>query len=279
MRSSNEEAAGQDARSDNGGADAPGAPAVLAASLILLRPAARPLEPAQHLMMERAATMAFAPGALVFPGGRLEPDDYAIAADRNLVRNVSGVPIEDASAIAAIRETLEEVGIVIGITPQPSPGVLQEWRRDLKAGLPFGALLASSGAVIDLAHLVLFAHWLPKLSESRRFDTRFFVARVDHLQQVEVDPSEAASHHWLTATAAIAAAARGEHRLVFPTERNLERLSAWLDFDEVRRHVADTPIQVITPEIRSIDGEDWLCIPTDAGYPRHSFRLADLRRK
>ncbi len=117
------------------------------------------------------------------------------------------------------------------------------------------------------------------LTEKRRFDTRFFVARVDGHQEVEVDMAEASSHHWFTATEAIDAALRNEHRLVFPTERNLERLATFAHFEAAKRHLADIPIQVITPAIRQIEGEDWLCIPGDAGYPQFEFRMADLLKR
>jgi 8-oxo-dGTP pyrophosphatase MutT (NUDIX family) len=257
----------------------PDAAAIPAASLILFRDGDDPGSSPEHLMIKRSAAMAFAPGALVFPGGRIEPDDFAIARQPGLVRNASGDTARDAAAVAAVRESLEETGISIGIDPPPSPALLRDWRRGLKAGLPFGPMLETYEAIVDLAELLLFARWLPKLSETRRFDTYFFLARIGREQVVEVDVEEAASHHWFTAAEAIAAADRGEHRLVFPTQRNLERLTDHAGFDAARRHIDETPVQIITPEIRHIEGEDWLCIPADAGYPIYNFRMADLLRK
>ncbi|MGN5373477.1 NUDIX domain-containing protein [Sphingomonas hankookensis] len=80
-------------------------PAIPAATLILLRDRAE--GPPDILMVERAATMAFAGGALVFPGGRIDPGDEALAlamGDGDL-----------APRLAAIRETIEEAGIAIGV--------------------------------------------------------------------------------------------------------------------------------------------------------------------
>src|SRR3954467_13036090 len=78
-------------------------PPIPAATLILMRP--RGSRPPEILMMERAQNMAFAAGALVFPGGRIDADDHASAAA--LAPHLSDAP----ARIAAIRETIEETGI------------------------------------------------------------------------------------------------------------------------------------------------------------------------
>lgn len=75
-------------------------PPIPAATLILMRTAAS--GPPELLMMERPADMAFAAGALVFPGGRIEPEDAAGGADD-----------ETAARRAAVRETAEETGIAV----------------------------------------------------------------------------------------------------------------------------------------------------------------------
>lgn len=88
----------------------PSAPdAIPAATLVLLRD--RQDGPPDLLMVERSAAMAFAAGALVFPGGRIDPGDHLLA---------DTVQQEDATArIAAIRETIEEAGIAVGLSPLP----------------------------------------------------------------------------------------------------------------------------------------------------------------
>ena len=69
------------------------------------------------LMVERAQGMAFAAGALVFPGGRID------AADRELGETL-GI---DAAAVAAIRETLEETAVPVGLVPVPAPAEAVEF--------------------------------------------------------------------------------------------------------------------------------------------------------
>ena len=83
-------------------------PAIPAATLVLVRE--RDTGPPEILMVERSEGMAFAGGALVFPGGRIDPGDRALASDE-----------ESAAAVAAIRETVEETAIPIALAPLPSP--------------------------------------------------------------------------------------------------------------------------------------------------------------
>ncbi|HYD38952.1 MAG TPA: NUDIX hydrolase, partial [Allosphingosinicella sp.] len=101
-----------------------------AATLILMRPAAGG-GPPEILMLERAETMAFAAGALVFPGGRIDAGDEATA--------LRFPRLPDAAArIAAIRETIEETGVAPALRPEPDAASL---RRALGASRPFADLL------------------------------------------------------------------------------------------------------------------------------------------
>jgi 8-oxo-dGTP pyrophosphatase MutT (NUDIX family) len=249
--------------------------AINAASLIMLRESVDPSLRPQFLMIKRSPAMAFAPSALVFPGGRMEPDDLAIASDPQLARHGSDDIHRDAGAVTAIRETIEETGISIGIDPEPPLSALQSWRLHLKAGWTFGDLLRSTDSSINLAQVVPFAHWLPNLVKKRRFDTRFYLCRSRADQCVELDEDEAVAHYWLTAAEAIAAAHAGEHRLVFPTLRNLERLAQFAHFAAAAQHARETPAVIVTPELRLIGEQEYLCIPDGAGYPLTQFRTTD----
>ncbi len=248
-------------------------PAVPAATLILFHETS--VGPAQHLMIERAARMVFAAGALVFPGGRIDPEDHALACD--VARAIGGGDADERAArIAAIRETIEETGVAIGCTPIPAETVVADWRSALKGGMPFADLLRAQDVTIDLDALVPFARWCPNLGEHRRFDTRFYIARATHKPQVVTDGDEAAGHHWLTAAGATAAAAAGTHKIIFPTLRNLERLARYDRYDAAVAHARSIPLQTIAPEIRDEDGDRWLCIRDDAGYPVTRARLSEV---
>jgi 8-oxo-dGTP pyrophosphatase MutT (NUDIX family) len=242
-----------------------------AATLILMRPAAAGAP--ELLFMERAQTMAFAAGALVFPGGRIDPDDELLAER-------FGAGLEWAAArVAAIRETLEETGIAAGLMPLPSPLAAAELRREIEDGAPFSALLGSYGLSLDLAALTPFARWCPTFKEARRFDTIFFVAEApEGAKRGEANAAEAVRTFWATAAQVLEDADAGRARIIFPTRRNLERLARLGSIEEAREDAARHPVEKIVPWIEERGGEKWLRIPDGAGYPVTEELLETARR-
>jgi len=236
-----------------------------AATIVLYREAGG--GPAEHLMIERTAQMAFAAGALVFPGGRIEADDHAIAQSPALARHAPEDAEDAAGRVAAIRETIEEVGIAVAVHPAPPPAAITAWRAALKARQPFSPLLEAAGCQLDLGAIIPFARWNPKLFAHRVFDTRFYVAICPAGAEAAHDTDEAAHHVWLTAQAAIEADDAGRHTMIFPTRRNAERLALYPRYNAMLAHLAATPVQTITPWLAEMGGAFWLCIPEDAGYP------------
>jgi 8-oxo-dGTP pyrophosphatase MutT (NUDIX family) len=224
-------------------------------------------DPAAHLMITRAAEMAFAAGALVFPGGRVDEDDRAVASDPLLARNAPVDPDDAAARVTAIREAIEETGLAPGLHPRQDLPAIARWRAALSSHQPFGALLRQSGATLDLGHLVPFSRWSPRNKLSRRFDTRFYVARFDSDTGVVVDASEASHHVWISARDAIEASRAGKYYIIFPTMRNLERLAEHPRYEAVLEHLKSVPVMLITPEVREYDKVKFLCLPEDSGYP------------
>lgn len=242
---------------DNAAADAPIVP-IPAATLVLFRHRAG--KPPELLVVERSAKMAFAGGAIVFPGGRIDPDDYMLAESHVLDTD------EAAARIAAIRETLEESGIAIGFRSAPPAEWLAEARARLHAHEPFSTIL--DGAELDLDALVPFARWCPPFREARVFDTRFYIARApDDAPEPQVDETENVSSYWSTASDVLEAADSGRCRVIFPTRRNLERLALFAHFDEAEAHARSIPVELIAPQIVKRDGRHYLTIPGHLGYP------------
>ena len=238
-----------------------------AATLVVVRDMAH--APPDLLIVERAAGMAFAGGALVFPGGRIDASDAALAAGS----------WEDAAKIAAIRETLEETGVAVGLVPVPAPAVAADLQDALIAGEPFAELIAAGGHVLDLAALTLFARWKPTFKHARRFDTCFFIARAP-LGEWRPRPQagECEDALWLSAAEVLQRIGRGEASAIFPTLRNLERLAAHKDFDAIRADAQTHPIETITPWIEQRDGVPHIIIPDNLGYPVTSEPLASATR-
>ena len=243
-----------------------------AATLVLMR-AGRGGGAPDLLMMERAATMAFAAGALVFPGGRIEPGDREAAQ--------SFPEIADAAArIAAIRETIEETGIAAGLTPPPDAATVAALREGLAGGAPFAALLEEAKLVVDPEALTPFARWCPNFRETRRFDTLFFLAEAPAgSAPASADASESVRTFWASAADVLAEVDAGRAHVIFPTRRNLERLARFVSIDEARADAERHPVARITPWVEERDGRPHVCIPDDAGYPVTSEPLETARRR
>src|SRR4249919_1531050 len=125
--------------------------AIPASTLILVRDRAG--APPELLMVERSDKMAFAAGALVFPGGRID------AADVQFARSLG---LTDGAAVAAIRETIEETAVAIGLNPIPSREAALGIQSELVGDKDFATLLAGLGLALDVTALTAFARWLPK---------------------------------------------------------------------------------------------------------------------
>ena len=233
--------------------------AIPAATLVIFRE--RHEGPPELLMVERAKAMVFAGGALVFPGGRIDPGDHALAERL-------GLGEDGAGRIAAIRETIEEAGLPIGLDPLPSPAALTALRAALHAGEAFDTALSISGSALAPDRLEPFARWLPAHAHMRIFDTRFFLAKLPGDAPVaSVDRTENVRLLWASAADVLAAANAGQATIIYPTRRNLERLAR---YDSYAAAVADArahPVRTITPFMQDRAGVPHLCIPDDLGYP------------
>jgi len=149
-------------------------------------PTVRPRDAATMIIIDRAgdapkvllgrrhASHKFMPGKFVFPGGRVEPLDRRMpsvspidpAVEAQLIQRTRRPSAGRSRAfmLAAIRETFEETGLLIGAkNPEPvrSPG--GPWDA-------FGA----AGVIPDLANIHFVARAITPPGRSKRFDTRFF---------------------------------------------------------------------------------------------------------
>lgn len=228
-----------------------------AASLILMRD--RRGGAPELLIVQRSAALAFAAGAYVFPGGRVDPDDLDAAG--RLCPDLASD--EGAARVAAVRETWEETAVAVGLHPIPSPGE---------------AVLQGAGVRFETDALIPFARWLPQEAVVRRFDTRFYLAEASGDAVPVADGVETAHAFWATAAEVLERCRTGQGRAIFPTRRLLERLARFSNFADARAEAERLPQRIITPWVEQrIDGA-WLRIPADAGYPVTEERVETAMR-
>ena len=247
-------------------------PAIPAATIILLRD--RPGAPPEIPMIGRGAHLSFAASRMVFPGGRVDPDDYSFAGRPELLVEGPAIAPEDlAHRITAIRETIEEIGLAPGLVGLDDADRLAAIRAALHGGDPLSAIVERHGLRIDPHGIHPFARWRPDHELSRRFDTRFYIARAPDLGEARADGSESSHLVWATAEQHLA-----NRALIFPTIRNLERIGQAEDFESAVALAGRYPIDMVTPWIETREGEHFLCIPDTLGYPVTAAPLAEVDR-
>lgn len=207
-------------------------------------------------MMERAATVDF-PGVHVFPGGKVDPQDAALAssperlrggrADVEVSRRMGLSAGGLAYWITALRECYEEAGVLLGVDAQARDAgawddalhdALAAARTSVAAGtLPFEALLERHDLTLTLDRLEYFSHWITPPVRPRRYDTRFFIAAAPPGSYGH-DDGELVNSHWIAPAAALAHADSGDWQLIMPTRSTLEVLADFGRVDDLLASVA-----------------------------------------
>lgn len=205
-----------------------------AATLVLVRSATSGVE---VFCVERNKQSRFMGGAIVFPGGKLDPSD--VLAEWTPLTTPPRLPTRghvpftssDAHfrslAIAGARETLEEAAILHVHDGSVTQDELFALRRELET-LPdaLRTFLAARGLRLDLAALHPFARWITPEAESRRFDARFFLAIAPEGQTGLHDERETMASFWASPAEVLRRFEAGEVQLMPPTHRTIATLAA-----------------------------------------------------
>lgn len=246
--------------------------AIPAATIVLMRD-----EPQYEvLMIERHADTPFAGGAIVFPGGRIEASDGAVAW-RDHCDGADDAPAEEfGPRVAAIREAFEETGILYArrngaFLTNDEAAALDGARNDIEANdEKFLDLIRNNNLRLALDALHLFARWEPPQrghEKMRRYHTWFFAAKTPKGQEAREDGNEATEAFWAAPADILASCDAGKRKAIFPTRRNLELLNVSDSAQAVIDFAARRCIDVIVPDIAERNGEHFLTIPDDMGYP------------
>ncbi len=244
--------------------------AIPAATIILLRDEPR----FETLMVVRHANIAFAGGAMVFPGGRIDTGDHA-PNWRDHCDGVDQAPEEQfAPRVAAIREAFEETGVLLArrggaMIGADEAAALGPWRlRVEKNDALFLEMIAGEGLRLASDELHFFARWRPPAGVGhRRYDTWFFAARTPEAQIAEADGGEATHVVWAPPSVMLADRDAGKRKMIFPTSRNVELLNVSASSDDVFRFAKERTIRLVEPRVVERDGARFLTIPDDMGYP------------
>jgi len=241
------------------------------ATLLLLREGTQGLE--TLLMTRHENDVAFA-GAMVFPGGRVDAEDSA-AATHACCRAVAGVDAaEMAYRVTAIRESYEEVHILLArragaqtmISAAEVAALEEKLSAELGRAAEFSDILNSGAVELATDLLVRFAHWITPARSPHRFDTQFFLVPAPADQVPKVDGREAVGVVWATPEAAITAADTQRQRLVFATRTCLRKLGKSASVAAALAAARADRIVTVCPEVYDTPDGPRIRIPADAGY-------------
>lgn len=237
------------------------APTRAAATVLLLRDT--PQGP-EVLMTRRSATASFAPGAFVFPGGVVDPADaraHPLAA-----RRADQDDLQLTQAIAAIRESFEELGVLLARHRDGRPaGAADIAALDRQA--PFAAQCAAAGLVLAADTVFVLAHWITDRDMPRRFDVPFLVARMPDDQAPVADEAEQFEPVWVRPADALARHAAGGFSMIFPTVRTLQRLAPFDRVDALLAACAHgRPLWTSCPRAGLLAGQEARYMESDPPY-------------
>jgi 8-oxo-dGTP pyrophosphatase MutT (NUDIX family) len=256
-------------------------PARPAATIVLLRDGPDGLE---VFMVVRHHAIDFASGALVFPGGRVDENDFALAENPALCPNPDGLdPAAMAFRLAAIRETFEECGVlfarpshtVVLIDGAASREVERTHRIPLAAGrISLETVLSANELLPATDLLTYFAHWITPRNQPKRYDTHFFLAEVPGGHLPVHDGDESVDSVWITPRQALNETVAGRFKLVFATQMNLMKLAQYGTAAEAITAARASPVVTVLPEVSQVDAtRRVLRIPLEAGYGADEFMV------
>ncbi len=241
-----------------------------AATILLLRQGASGME---VFMVVRHHQIDFASGALVFPGGKADPQDFA----EELIPHLQGAQTDTdmrAAQVSAIREAFEECGILLARGQGESTMIsgerlaeLQQYREPMNKGeITLLDFLQQQQLVLACDELTHFAHWITPPMMPKRFDTHFYLAipPADHI--AVHDGYESVDSVWIRPQDAVAEAASGKRTIIFPTLRNIEKLGTWDDAQTAIGATLESQVVPVLPWTEKRDDGQYLCIPVEAGY-------------
>jgi len=223
-----------------------------AATVLLLRDSAQGLE---VLMTRRSASASFAPNAYVFPGGGVDALDAQSHAQAK--RRATQSELHLTQAIAAIRESFEELGVLLARRADGSAADHSDIAK-LNRSEPFVAQCQHLGLTLTADEVFVLAHWIGGRDLPRRFDVPFLVARMPEGQTPVADETEQFEPVWLCPADALARHKAGQFFMIYPTIRTLERLLDYPNANAVLQACAATeePLWTSCPRAGLLAGRE-----------------------
>lgn len=259
-----------------------------ASTVMLLRPCPDgSIKDIEVLMVGRNRRSSFVPGNYVFPGGVVDTGDFESGIER-FVRGMDRLSAAQMLAdmrhpeqalgawVAGIRETFEEVGILLAQKKNGAPVTIRtederrrfcDYRKALIAGkMRFMELLAIEELFLPLDRIQYFSHWITPEPFPLRYDVRFFVTSAPPDQSVIHDGVELTSHVWIRPVEALRQYEQGRLDMVLPQIMTLEDIKRFKTVEDVIETTRKRYVPAMLTKIKRIDGQDVEVMPDGSGF-------------
>ena len=241
-----------------------------AATVLLLRDGEHGLE---VLMTRRSMSASFAPGAYVFPGGGID------ARDAEIHHLVKRRPTQDdtrlTQAVAAIRESFEELGVLLATDAQGRMANMQDIAK-LDRSQALHTQCEALGLTLAADQVFVLAHWITDRDLKRRFDVPFLVARMPDHQTPVADEQEQFEPVWIRPAEALRRHREEDFFIIFPTIRTLERMQAHDNVDSVLQACAnEQPWFTSCPRAGFLNAQEARFMEHDAPYGELALTCRD----
>ncbi|CAN7231446.1 MBL fold metallo-hydrolase [Acidovorax sp. LjRoot129] len=238
-----------------------------AATVLLLRDALGDAGGLEVLMTRRSATASFAPGAYVFPGGGIDALDAAPSTHASADRRPTQSDLHLTQAIAAIRESFEELGVLLARHAADGRWANAADIAAIDRHQPFAQQCSARGLRLAADSVFLLAHWTTDRDLPRRFDVPFLVARMPEGQEPVADEAEQFEPVWVRPADALARHGAGQFFMIFPTVRTLQRLATFKTTEAVFDALADEqPLWTSCPRAGTLAGKEARYMESDTPY-------------
>ena len=248
-----------------------------AATVMILKPSQDAgVTDIEVLLVLRNRKSSFVPGYYVFPGGSLDAGDFEPGMERfvrGIDRTGAARMLSDMSQpekalgawVAGIRETFEEVGLLIACRRDGTPVMLrtdeeqkrfEQYRRALTTGeLKFSQMLETEKLILPADGLHYFSHWITPEPFPQRYDVRFFLAVAPAGQSVACDGVELTDYVWMRPSAALKQYESGGIEMVLPQIMTLEELSRFQTIEGALAFARTRHVPTVLTRIENIDGK------------------------
>jgi len=259
-----------------------------ASTVMLLRPCPDAgIRDIEVLMVRRNRKSSFVPGYHVFPGGVMDTEDF----DPGVERFIRGMDRSDASRVlddmrypekavgawvAGIRETFEEVGILLAqrkdgssvtLTTEEDRCRFYAYRKAIINGeKSFLKMLETEELLLPLSRLHYFSHWITPEPFPLRYDVRFFVTEAPPDQAVIHDGIELTGHVWIRPAEALRQYEEGKLDMVLPQIMTLEDLKHFKTVADVLESARTRHVPATLTKIKHMEGKNVEVMPDGSGF-------------